>query len=116
MKLLGTMGLIKIPSKPTLKKYGLDLPSWKAIAERQGYICGACGKAPSTGVLCIDHEHVKGWKKMPDKQRARHVRGLLCYMCNRFYCARGMTINKAMGVVAYLTLYEKRKATHGIGR
>ncbi len=74
---------LKQPSTKTLAKYGLQLSDWEAIAQRQNYACYVCQKLPTTGRLCIDHEHVKGWAKMPDDQRKLYVRALLCHWCNR---------------------------------
>jgi hypothetical protein len=96
---------LKEPSAQTLKKYGLSLPEWARMAERQKHSCAVCGKLPSSGRLHIDHEHVKGWKKMAPENRRMYVRGLLCWTCNRFYCARGISIEKAMKVADYLKSY-----------
>lgn len=79
------------------------------MLEEQNGVCFVCKKSPSTGRLCIDHEHAPGWKKMPDEERKRYVRGLLCWWCNSAYLARGITIFKAENVVEYLKQYEERK-------
>jgi hypothetical protein len=96
------------PSAETLARYGLTLEAWHAIACRQGGVCGACKRLPASGRLCIDHEHATGWRLMPDEERAKYVRGLLCYRCNRFYLAQGMTRETALGAAAYLEAYEAR--------
>lgn len=72
-------------------------------------MCFVCGKMPKTGRLCIDHEHVKGWKKMPPEERKLYVRGLLCWFCNHTYVGRAITIEKSKRVTQYLEGYEARK-------
>lgn len=101
--------MIKTPSKATLKKYGLSEEEWKAILDSQGSVCFICKKYPKTGRLCVDHEHVKGWKKMPPEERKKYVRGLLDWFCNHYYLGRGITIEKAKNVVKYLEQYENRQ-------
>lgn len=100
--------MINTPSKATLKKYGLEENEWRAILESQNGVCFVCEKEPSKGRLCIDHEHAKGWKKMPPEKRKLYVRGLLCWVCNHYYLGRGINIPKAKNVVRYLEQYEAR--------
>lgn len=100
--------MINTPSKATLKKYGLEEDEWRAILESQNGVCFVCEKEPSKGRLCIDHEHAKGWKKMPPEKRKLYVRGLLCWVCNHYYLGRGINIPKAKNVVRYLEQYEAR--------
>ena len=66
--------MVREPTKATLRKYGLVLPEWRAILERQGGVCAICGQVTSSGRLVTDHEHVRGWKKLPPAMRARTVR------------------------------------------
>jgi len=102
------VAMLKAPSKQTVAKYGLSMDEWQALAEKQGHACFICRKTPTTGRLCVDHEHVKGWKKMPSSERKKYVRGLLCWVCNHYYVGRGITIEKAKNVVNYLEEYEAR--------
>ena len=99
-----------LPSIKTLSKYGLDYWLWLAISEGQGHACGVCGKLPTSGRLNVDHEHVKGYKDMTPAQKRKHVRGLLCYVCNKFFAMRGMTEEKARRLVKYLASYTERRA------
>lgn len=99
----------RVPTVITLKKYGLTEREWKAILKRQGGVCGVCQCLPASGTLHIDHHHVPKWKKMPSEERKKFVRGLVCQMCNRFYITRGITVEKAQGVLNYLKAYEKRR-------
>lgn len=100
--------MILTPSSATLKKYGLSESEWRAILEHQKGVCFVCEKEPSKGRLCIDHEHAKGWKKMPPEKRKLYVRGLLCWVCNHYYLGRGITIAKAQNVAKYLIEYENK--------
>lgn len=96
------------PKPPTLKRYGLTLEAWEAILERQGGVCAVCEKLPKSGQLHIDHDHRPGWKDKPPEERAKAVRGLLCFFCNQYYVGRSITIAKARNVVAYLEDYAAR--------
>lgn len=94
------------PPKPkTLKKYGLTLEAWQTILERQGGVCAVCGQLPKSFRLCVDHEHQKGWKKKPPEERAKAVRGLLCWRCNTTFVGRGITFERANNVASYLLAY-----------
>lgn len=90
------------PLPETMATYGLTPESWRQIVAMQGGVCAICRKLPASGRLCIDHIHVAGWKHMKPGQRALYVRGLLCFVCNRYYCGRGITIAKAKNLVKYL--------------
>jgi hypothetical protein len=97
-----------VPLPATLKRHGLTAKDWLAMHKRQRGRCAVCRIRPN-GRLCIDHEHVKGWKKLPRHERKQHVRGLLCYFCNHYYVGRGITIFKARNVVKYLERHEAKK-------
>ena len=101
--------MILIPSGATLKKYGLSEAEWKSILDAQSGVCFVCKLVPTKGRLCIDHEHVKGWKKMPPEKRKLYVRGLLCWVCNHYYLGRGITISKAKNVVEFLERFAVRR-------
>jgi hypothetical protein len=94
------------PTLSTLKKYGLSVEEWRVMADEQGEACYVCKQKPTKGRLCIDHEHVKGWKKMPPHQRKIYVRGLLCFRCNTTFVGRGVTVERSRNVTAYLEHYE----------
>jgi hypothetical protein len=97
--------LLKKPSAKTLTKYGMTEVHWHNLASLQYFVCGVCGKLPPSGRLHIDHEHVKGWKKLPPDQRRRYVRGLACFRCNSQFMRRGLTLELAKSVVDYLEQY-----------
>lgn len=97
------------PTPATLKKYGLTAKDWQKILAAQGNMCGACGSVPTTKRLNIDHEHVRGWKKMEPERRKEYVRGLLCLLCNRYRLGKGATVENLRGAADYLQRYESRK-------
>lgn|SRR5574341_88869 len=101
--------MIRIPSKATLKKYGLDELTYKWLLDEQGHKCPICKKVPSTGRFYIDHYHQKYYFKLPAKLRRLYIRGLLCYFCNRFFVAKGISIEKAENIVVYLKAFDARR-------
>lgn len=105
---------LKTPTQSTLKRYGLSEEEWRKMADEQQEACFVCKQKPTKGRLCIDHEHVKGWKKMPPEKRKLYVRGLLCFRCNTTFVGRGITIDRAHSVAVYLERYEERKRYLGI--
>src|ERR1019366_5947696 len=53
--------------------YGLPREEYAALLERSGGVCEICGRLPrGTKAIHVDHDHATG-----------HVRGLLCFICNR---------------------------------
>lgn len=99
---------VKTPTPATLRKYGLSLLGWEMLGAMQNWVCFVCERPPKSGRLCIDHEHVRGWKQMPPDERRKYVRGLLCWTCNHYALARGMTIQRALNVAEYLKRYQAR--------
>lgn len=98
----------RIPQRGTLRRYGMTALDWLLVLKRQGGVCAVCRKLPANGRLCVDHDHVKGWKKMSAADRKRHVRGLLCFWCNSRYVGRSITLEKAENVVNYLRSHAER--------
>jgi len=105
--------MIRKPKPATLKKYGLDEVSWALLLQRQRFVCGICGTEPKSGRLNIDHQHAsrhgKQFRDMKAEERARQVRGLLCWTCNKLVVGRGVTTIKLRAAVDYLDAYEDRK-------
>lgn len=118
------------PSAKTLAKYGLSGAEWLAILERQFGVCAICGTLPRQPVqakgkaaptwkgprLCVDHEHVKGYKNLPPEKRKVFVRGLVCWHCNKHYIGRAMNLIRAEAVVRYLTAHNERVLDFAMGR
>jgi len=92
---------LKVPTQATLRKYGLGLQHWYALAHDCGYVCSVCHKLPPSKRLCVDHRHVKGFKHMPAHEKRKYVRGLLCSYCNHYLVGKN-TITTIPGVVKYL--------------
>lgn len=107
--------LIAEPTATTLKKYGLTVATWFEHLDRQGGSCGVCREVPNPSKrdgkrrLVIEHEHVRGWKNMPDERRALYVRGLTCFRCNTQYLGRGISVQRAEYLVEYLRAYAERR-------
>jgi hypothetical protein len=106
--LLGVNEPIKVPRPASLRKYGLDAAAYVEIAARQNFACFVCEKLPPSLTLDVDHQHVRGFAKLPPAQRRRHVRGLLCRFCNMRLVAKGMTAAKAARVALYLAAFDAR--------
>lgn len=100
------------PTKATLRKYGLTSADWVWMACNQDWACFVCGQLPKSGRLHIDHDHVRGWSKMPPEERKRHVRGLLCFRCNTTYVGRSITVARAQRVVKYLQAFAEKRASN----
>lgn len=100
---------IREPRPATLKKYGLSLNDWKELLTLQGYRCPICKRVPSSGIFRTDHLHVPNYKTMKPEKKRLWIRGLPCVHCNRFFLAKGITVEKARAVVEYLEQFEKRR-------
>lgn len=100
---------VREPRRATLRRYGLTVEEWRRILRRQGGVCSLCGKVPANGMLNIDHEHVKRWKKLPPAERKKAVRGLVCPFDNHYVVGRYMTVARATAVLAYLKAHERRR-------
>ena len=100
---------ITLPTKVTLKKYGLTTVEWLEIFRSQNGCCGICGKPFEAGKrINIDHLHVRGWKDMLPERRKTYIRGLLCYTCNRFMLMRGVNSEKLYKGWQYMRNWEVR--------
>lgn len=107
--------MIRTPKGPTLRRYGLTLLDWKRMLQAQGGVCAVCKREPPSGLLTIDHEHVPSWRNLPPEQRKLYVRGLVCWMDNRFFLARGQSVERALSIAAYLRAYEARRPLAPVG-
>jgi len=96
-----------MPTKQTLQKYGLTQEDFDALVEKQGGKCPICGKVPKRFV--IDHEHTQKWKQLHPEERRKYVRGLLCWTCNYYLLAKGVTRSKLQAAIEYLDRYKNSK-------
>lgn len=95
------------PTQKTLDKYGLSTDEWQDMWHDQGEICPICGR--SEALMVIDHEHVRGWKKMPPEQRKLYVRGIICSYDNQRIVGKGSSYKRLLNGAHYLLRYEMRK-------
>lgn len=100
---------VVLPHPTTLAKYGWDLHSWLTMLAGQGWVCPLCGRAPANGKFVTDHEHVRGWTRMPPEVRRLYVRGITCWIDNRYLLAGKMDRQRAENAVEYFRRYERRR-------
>lgn len=98
---------IQAPLSRTLKIYGIDELIWLRLIASQDWKCAVCNKSKAT--WNTDHEHVPGWKKLPPEERARYVRGILCWHCNRHVVNSNLSAADGHRLAAYLDRYEARR-------
>lgn len=102
---IGPFG-VKDPTARVQDKYGIDLEWWRNQIATQHGLCPICSGTRER--MVVDHEHVKGWKKMPPEKRRLYVRGIVCWFCNLYYLCRGMTVQKAINIVQYMRDFQER--------
>lgn len=95
---------VRIPQARTLAKYGLTQESWLSILYRQEWKCPICHREEV--LWNTDHQHVRGYYKMGAQERAKHVRGILCWHCNKEHAPSNMTAEFARRLASYLEVYE----------
>lgn len=95
------------PTKATLKKYGLTIQLWQKMLNIQQGRCYICDREFSEKVKpCVDHLHVRNYKKFSPEKKRIYVRGLLCRFCNRQLVPKGMTTERAKNVYLYLQRFD----------
>lgn len=102
------VGRVKVPAPDTLKKYGLTRADWDELLEAAGGACWVCGNVSPSGILHIDHFHVRGFKVMAPATKKLYVRGLLCWMDNSVLLRRGVTPQRLRSAAEYLERFEER--------
>ena len=70
------------PAPSTLRRYGMTAAEWIELLAEQGWVCPICERDAGELKLNTDHEHVRGWEKMTNREKARYTRGILCAHCN----------------------------------
>lgn len=106
------------PTEGTLAKYGLTLEEWWSYIpydeEQQAYVCVVCERPPRTGRFVVDHRHVPRYSALPDMERKRYVRGVICTTCNHYILTRYGTPLKHRNAAKYLEEFERRfNSEHG---
>lgn len=93
--------------------YGFTEEDYNALLVSQNGGCAICARPPTNRRLDIDHEHTKGYKGMPGKEKRMYVRGLLCHRCNRalglFGNDANVLLKAGQNLVRYAFLYIQRK-------
>jgi hypothetical protein len=93
---------LKVPTRATLRKYGMSEDDWRWLEFLSGGLCGVCGNEFGTKAVAIDHVHARGFKRMSPAEKRLCVRGLVHRLpCNRYYVAK-LTLDTARAVVRYL--------------
>jgi hypothetical protein len=64
-------------NKRLYNTYGITIEEYEQKAHEGCEVCNRKGV-----VLCVDHIHVAGFKKMPPEEKKKYVRGIACFMCN----------------------------------
>lgn len=95
------------PQERTLAKYGISRLYWLDLIASQGWRCAVCHK--SKAKWNTDHEHVPGWSKREPEERARYVRGILCWHCNRHVVHSNLSAADGRRLAEYLEVYEQRR-------
>jgi len=78
-------------------KYGITIEGRDALFQKQGGLCGCCGKEINTerhakqNKACVDHCH-----------DTKQIRGLLCHSCNMGIGKLGDNLEGLMKAVRYL--------------
>ena len=98
------------PSDSTLKRYGGTRALWLSLWLKQRGRCPVCDRGAEHGVkFVIDHEHVRGWRRMAPASRWKYVRGLPCARCNWRFLVPGMTYEIARRMTFFLAAYLARR-------
>jgi len=108
-----TPSQLRAPTNATLKKYGMTSAMWYTLLDLQDGKCPICQREFTNELRpCIDHEHVRGYKKMKQENKRHFVRGLVCNYDNRRRIptnSKGITATEiAFNVYQYLTDYDAR--------
>ena len=102
------MKKLRLPTLPTLKKYGLSGKDWSNWVDKQDKKCPVCEREFSEDRRpVVDHAHVPGFKKMKPEDKSKTVRGLLCSYCNQRLVGKLKT-SQAYKVWMYLREYDVR--------
>lgn len=101
---------VTTPAPSTLARYGMTADAWLRLLAAQGWICPICERDAAELKLVTDHEHARGWAKMPGKERAKFTRGILCSYCNHRRVHSTISGVIAQRIADYILRYEKRQA------
>ena len=77
--------------KPRARQLGVSDEDYALLLAMQGGGCAICGQPPKSRRLHVDHDHKTG-----------RVRGLLCFVCNRYILGKYATAWKLRRAADYL--------------
>jgi hypothetical protein len=108
-----TPSQLRPPHPKTLKFYGITAETWYTYLDLQDGRCPICQREFTNELRpVIDHEHVKGFKKMKADKKQRFVRGLPCRYCNHRRLPKGSAnltpVEIAYNIYTYLSEYSMR--------
>lgn len=72
----------QLKDKYLYKKYGITFVEWHKLYYNQSATCAICKILPKNKILCVDHIHIRGFKKMSPEEKRKYIRGLVCFCCN----------------------------------
>lgn len=101
----------KQKDKRLFNTYGITLKDWTKLFNQQEGVCAICKAMPKNQILCVDHLHAKGYKKMESKEKKKYVRGLLCFTCNTSFgrIERRKTPRRLLeGIIEYFKKYKMK--------
>lgn len=91
--------------------YGVTLEEWNLQFYQQNQTCFICQepmtKTGKVKILCQDHIHQKGYKKMSPEEKKKYSRGLLCFLCNTMikFEKTGIGRKQLEGMIRYFDKY-----------
>lgn len=71
-----------------IKRYGITVRDKELMLEKQKYCCACCEKPFGGKKAYVDHEHCLGYSRLPPEEKRNYIRGLLCYICNKWLVAK----------------------------
>ena len=93
------------------RSYGITEAEYNSMLKKQKGVCALCGSPPKAVSLHVDHEHVKGYKKLSQAEKKQYVRGILCYRCNKFKVGR-LDLEWARKILEYLETHGRNINTN----
>lgn len=99
---------VTTPAPSTLKRYGLTAEAWLQLLADQDWMCPICEKGGPDVKWNTDHEHVRGWDRMNDRERSKYTRGILCAYCNHRRVHSSISARIAQRIADYIRRYEER--------
>lgn len=97
------------PAAATLARYGLTSEEWLEMLAAQSWMCPICERDAGKLRLNTDHEHVRGFDKLPPSEKRQYTRGILCAYCNFRRVHSTMSAELFQRCADYVRRYEERR-------